>query len=71
MSPAAFARLIGTTRQAVSRYLHGERMPEVRLLQAIKEATRGAVTANDFAAHVHDVVAARPTGLVKKTGVRT
>jgi predicted transcriptional regulator len=43
-----FARRIGTTQAAVTRYLSGDRVPRPKILQRITLETGGAVTANDF-----------------------
>ena len=45
---AAFARRIGVTPQAVSRYKLAQRRPEWSVLTRIQEATGGKVTPNDF-----------------------
>jgi transcriptional regulator with XRE-family HTH domain len=44
----AFGKTIGRTRQAVSRYVADERMPDRDTMAKIVTATQGAVTANDF-----------------------
>lgn len=49
ISDSAFAETIGVSRQAVFRYKTGERFPERPVLAKIFKATRGEVTANDFA----------------------
>lgn len=49
ISDSDFADKIGVTRQAVHRYKTGERFPERPVLAKIFTATKGAVTANDFA----------------------
>ena len=49
ISDAAFAVLIGVSRQAVHRYKTGDRIPEWPVMAVIKEKTGGAVTADDFA----------------------
>lgn len=48
ISDAAFASRIGVSRQALHRYRRGERMPRPDQLHRIREATDGAVTADDF-----------------------
>jgi len=48
ISNSEFAERIGVSRQAVWRYRLGERMPRPDVISRIREATRGAVTANDF-----------------------
>jgi transcriptional regulator with XRE-family HTH domain len=48
ISDADFAQAIGVTRQAVHRYKTGGRLPEWPVLAKIREATDGAVTADDF-----------------------
>lgn len=48
ISVAEFAAQIGVTVQAVYRYLDGDRLPERRIMEQIKEATGGTVTPNDF-----------------------
>ena len=45
---AAFARRIGVSPQALSRYKLGQRRPEWDVLERIKDATDGKVTPNDF-----------------------
>lgn len=47
LSQAAFAEMIGSRQPTIWRYLNG-RMPRRDHLIKIKEATRGAVTADDF-----------------------
>lgn len=47
-TPQAFAAEIGVTVQALYRYLSGERFPTPENLRRIREATDGAVTADDF-----------------------
>jgi transcriptional regulator with XRE-family HTH domain len=48
LSDAAFAVMIGVSRQAVHRYKAGERAPEWSVLAKIREATGGEVTPDDF-----------------------
>jgi transcriptional regulator with XRE-family HTH domain len=43
-----FAVLIGVTRQALSRYRLGERMPDAEMVEKIEKATGGAVTVADL-----------------------
>ncbi len=43
-------------RSTVSRIRRGKRMPSPEMMRAIREATFGAVTANDFV-HAEDVAA--------------
>jgi DNA-binding XRE family transcriptional regulator len=43
-----FAPLISVTRETVSRIRRGRVRPSWETIQKIKNATRGAVTANDF-----------------------
>lgn len=43
-----FAKEVGVSRQAMHRYIDGERTPRPEKMQRIKEATKGAVTADDF-----------------------
>jgi len=45
---AAFARQIGTSRQAVNRYCAGDRFPTKKIMTRIWEQTHGHVTADDF-----------------------
>jgi transcriptional regulator with XRE-family HTH domain len=47
-SQAQFARSIGVSKQAVQRYVSGERIPDRRIMGRIALATGGKVTANDF-----------------------
>ena len=53
-----FASLIGVTEETVRRYLKGERKPEWRVLEKIRAATSGDVTADDF----HDLSAPAGAG---------
>jgi transcriptional regulator with XRE-family HTH domain len=49
MTSAEFARLSGIgDRQAVHKYRHGERFPTPENLRRIREATKGAVSSEDF-----------------------
>lgn len=48
ISPAAFAREIRVEPASVHRYLTGERIPRLEILERIIQATNGAVQANDF-----------------------
>ncbi len=48
LTSADFARTIGVERQAVSRYVNGERFPTREIIIKIHEATGGTVSANDF-----------------------
>jgi transcriptional regulator with XRE-family HTH domain len=48
LKPAEFAARMGKPASTVSRVLRGEREPSMALLRAIKLATNGAVTPNDF-----------------------
>ena len=49
LSVAEFARTAGfRSRQVVHSYLSGERFPTPENLKRIREATGGAVTADDF-----------------------
>jgi transcriptional regulator with XRE-family HTH domain len=48
ISRADFAKVIGVSEVAITRYVGGRRMPRPELLVKIKEATNGAVTPNDF-----------------------
>ena len=48
MTGADFATRIGVSRQALHRYVNGERRPEWPVIERIAAATDGAVTANDF-----------------------
>lgn len=50
ISNAKFADAIGVSRQAVSRYRLGERIPRPKVIKKIEAATKGRVTANDFVA---------------------
>lgn len=43
-----FAAEIGVSRQALHRYRRGERTPRPQILARIRDASAGAVTANDF-----------------------
>jgi transcriptional regulator with XRE-family HTH domain len=48
ISPAEFARRIRVELASVHRYLNGERIPRLDILERIVHATDGAVQANDF-----------------------
>jgi DNA-binding transcriptional regulator YdaS (Cro superfamily) len=45
---AAFAKQIGVSAEAVRLWICGSRAPRRQHLDAIRAATNGAVTANDF-----------------------
>lgn len=45
---AVFAKKIGVTQVAVSRYVQELRTPSLRLIFAIEKATKGAVTPKDW-----------------------
>lgn len=47
-TPASFSAEVGVTVQTLYRYLSGERFPTPENLRRIREATGGAVTADDF-----------------------
>lgn len=57
---AAFAEMIGVTRQALWRYKSGDRRPEWDVLERIAHETRGRVTPNDFLEPQADESAAAP-----------
>ena len=46
--PDRFADHIGVSRQAVDRYLHGQRIPEPNVMREIFHATNGKVRPDDF-----------------------
>ena len=48
LTQEAFAELIGSTQESVSRYISGERTPRRDVMVRIIAATDGDVTANDF-----------------------
>jgi transcriptional regulator with XRE-family HTH domain len=48
ISQADFAQLIQAKQVTVSRYVTGRRMPRRDRLERIREATGGAVSADDF-----------------------
>lgn len=48
VSDRAFAERIGVSRQALHRYRTGKRTPKPPVMKRIREATGGAVTADDF-----------------------
>lgn len=48
VSHADFAKRIGVTQAAISRYVNGERFPSPELIRKIHEATDKCVTANDL-----------------------
>lgn len=43
-----FAERIGRSREAVRRYVNGERIPDRETMPLIAQHTAGAVTPNDF-----------------------
>lgn len=43
-----FAKRIGVSKEAVRRYVAGERIPEKETMEKIAAATDNNVTANDF-----------------------
>jgi predicted transcriptional regulator len=45
-----FAKMLGTSQPAVSRYVTGKRVPRPQHIRRISEITGGEVTANDFMA---------------------
>ena len=47
-SRAEFAREIGVSEVAVTRYIGGKRTPRADVLARIASVTKGAVTPNDF-----------------------
>lgn len=48
LSNGEFAKLVGVSDSLVSRWLSGQKRPSLDTLEAIRNATRGAVTAEDF-----------------------
>ena len=48
LTASAFARRIGRSEATVSRILRGINRPDWSTLEAIRKATDGAVTPNDF-----------------------
>jgi DNA-binding transcriptional regulator YdaS (Cro superfamily) len=44
----AFAETVGRSRSAVRKWMYGQRIPRPAEMLAIKEATDGKVTADDF-----------------------
>jgi DNA-binding transcriptional regulator YiaG len=49
ISQSAFARFIGVSQQVVNNWVNGRACPRRAALALVAKATRGAVTANDFA----------------------
>ena len=49
LSVSAFAKLIGRAHTTVGRIINGDTRPDWSTMEAIKKATNGAVTPNDFA----------------------
>ena len=49
LSDDDFARIIGRSRATVSRIRRGKVRPDWDTIQRIRTATKGSVTANDFA----------------------
>jgi len=50
-----FATRIGTSQATVNRYVKGTRVPRLSNLLKIRDATYGAVTANDFGDQIEEV----------------
>ena len=48
LTPEAFAKRIGVSRAAVSRYRSGDRRPEWKVIKRIVKETNGLVTADSF-----------------------
>lgn len=48
ISLPAFAELVGVSVQAIHRYVSGDRMPRLEVLEKIKEVTGNKVQPNDF-----------------------
>jgi len=48
LSQSDFAETIETKPVSVSRYVRNERLPEPEIMERIRIATNGLVTANDF-----------------------
>lgn len=48
ISLAEFAGRLGVSRQAITRYCAGERMPDAEMVERIVKATDGAVTVADL-----------------------
>lgn len=46
--------LLGVSRQAVERYVSGERVPRKTIMAIITRVTKGNVNANDFVEPVDD-----------------
>jgi DNA-binding transcriptional regulator YdaS (Cro superfamily) len=54
ITSAAFARQVGVSKQAMFKYVHGLRIPAPGIMVRIREATDGAVTADDFVDQRHE-----------------
>ena len=48
ISASSFAKSINVSRQTVSRYVNGYRVPSVSVMKKITDVTDQQVTANDF-----------------------
>lgn len=48
LTPAAFGKKIRVSRQAVDRYIAGQRIPQPKVMKRIAAVTDGVVTPNDF-----------------------
>lgn len=57
---AEFAKKIGVTQVAVSRYAQELRTPSLHTIWAIEKATKGAVTAKDWPAPVRKKPTPKP-----------
>lgn len=55
LSAKEFGKLVGLPKQTIHNYRHGFRFPGPENLLRIKDATNGAVTPDDFIAHVREV----------------
>jgi transcriptional regulator with XRE-family HTH domain len=54
LTPAAFAAICGVSKSTINRILHRKRRPGLRTLAAIQTATKGKVTAADFADETYE-----------------
>jgi transcriptional regulator with XRE-family HTH domain len=53
-SMPALAERLGVSRQALYRYVNGDRLPQPEIMERITKATNGLVRASDFYAYLRD-----------------
>lgn len=48
ITPTEFATMVGASKDGVTKWIYGQRMPRKDMLEKIAQKTNGAVLANDF-----------------------